>query len=97
MAHPFRSPDAFKASLDRMGRGDDMVYVPAQGLRELFQARDLDFDADTAAAWGIDLDTMAEMEISGGRVAVPLSNFTAYLSGTDTEAWVRENATREPR
>lgn len=91
-----RSPDAFKAALDRAGRGDDMIYLPAQGLREFFQARDVPFDAETADAWGIDRSTMAQMEISGGRVAVPMSNFAAYLAGTDAEAWVRENATMDP-
>lgn len=91
-----RSPEAFKAALDRAGRGDDLVFVPAQGLREFFQARDLDFDAEMAEAWGVDLDTLAQMELSGGRVAVPMSNFAAHLAGTDAEAWVRENATLDP-
>lgn len=91
-----RSPEAFKAALDRAGRGDDLLFVPAQGLREFFQARDTDFDAEMAEAWGIDLSTFAEMEISGGRVGVPVSNFAAYLAGTDAEAWVRENATLDP-
>ncbi|WP_323008533.1 hypothetical protein [Paracoccus sp. (in: a-proteobacteria)] len=90
-----RSPESFKAALDRAGAGDQMIYVPAQGLRELFQARDVAFDDAMAEQWGVDLDTFAEMEISGGRVAIPLSNFAAYLSGTDAEAWVRENATMD--
>lgn len=91
-----RSPEAFKEALDRAGRGDDLVYVPAAGLREFFQARDTEFDAEMAEAWGIDLNTFGEMEISGGRVGVPMSNFAAYLAGTDAEAWVRENATLDP-
>jgi len=91
-----RSPAKFKEALDAQGAGDQFVYVPAQGLREFFQARDLDFDADMAAAWGVDMDTMAEMELSGGKVAVPVSNFAAYISGTDAESWVRENATIAP-
>lgn len=90
-----RSPETFKAALDRAGAGDQMIYVPAQGLREFFQARDLAFDDAMAEQWGVDLDTFAEMEISGGRVAILLSNFAAYLSGTDAEAWVRENATMD--
>ncbi|WGR61452.1 hypothetical protein E3U26_12415 [Paracoccus ferrooxidans] len=90
-----RSPESFKAALDRAGAGDQMIYVPAQGLREFFQARDVAFDGAMAEQWGVDLDTFAEMEISGGRVAIPLSNFAAYLSGTDAEAWVRENATMD--
>lgn len=90
-----RSPESFKAALDRAGAGDQMIYVPAQGLREFFQARDVAFDDAMAEQWGVDLDTFAEMEISGGRVAIPLSNFAAYLSGTDAEAWVRENATMD--
>lgn len=91
-----RSPEAFKAALDRAGRGDDLVYLPAQGLREFFQARDVDFDVATAEAWGIDMNTMAQMEISGGRVGLPMSNFAAYVAGTDAETWVRENATMDP-
>lgn len=91
-----RSPDAFKAALAKAGRDQNLVYVPAQGLREYFQARDLDFDRSMAEAWGIDFDTLSEMEMSGGRVAVPMSNFAAYLAGTDAEAWVRDNATLDP-
>ncbi|QRZ14738.1 hypothetical protein JWJ88_17385 [Paracoccus methylovorus] len=91
-----RSPDAFKAALDHQGVGDQMIYVPAQGLREFFQARDLTMDDQIAQEWGIDPSTFAEMEISGGRVAIPLSNFAAYLSGSEAEAWVRENATMDP-
>ncbi|MTH65078.1 hypothetical protein [Paracoccus shanxieyensis] len=88
-----RSPEAFKAALDRSGAGDQLLYVPAQGLREFFQARDLTLDAEASAQWGIDPETFAEMEISGGRVAIPVSNFAAYLSGTDAETWIRENVT----
>lgn len=91
-----RSPERFKAALDAAGMGDQMVYVPAQGLREFFQARDVPLDAATAEAWGFDLDSFAEMEIAGGQVAVPLSNFSANLVGTDAESWVRENATMDP-
>lgn len=91
-----RSPERFKAALDAAGMGDQMVYVPAQGLREFFQARDMPLDAATAEAWGFDLDSFSEMEISGGQVAVPLSNFSANLVGTEAEAWVRENATIDP-
>lgn len=91
-----RSPETFKAALDQAGQGDNVVYVPAAGLREFFQARDITFDAETAEAWGIDVNTMAQMEISGGRVAVPMSNFATYVAGTDAEAWVRENATMDP-
>lgn len=91
-----RAPDQFKAALDQAGRGDDLVYLPAQGLREFFQAKDVDFSAEVAEMWGIDLNTMAQMELSGGRVGVPISNFAAYVAGTDAEAWVRENATLDP-
>lgn len=91
-----RAPERFKAMLDATGAGDQVIYVPAQGLREFFQARDLAFEAETAQQWGIDPDTFAEMQITGGRVAVPVSNFATWLAGTDAEAWVRENATMGP-
>ena len=90
-----RSPERFKEMLDKSGGGEQLVYVPAQGLRELFQSKDVPFE-DMADAWGIDPATMAEMELTGGRVAVPMSNFAAYIAGTDAEAWVRENATMGP-
>lgn len=90
-----RSPERFKEMLDKSGGGEQLVYVPAQGLRELFQSKDVPFE-DMADVWGIDPATMAEMELTGGRVAVPMSNFAAYIAGTDAEAWVRENATMGP-
>lgn len=90
-----RSPERFKEMLDKSGGGEQLVYVPAQGLRELFQSKNVPFE-DMADAWGIDPATMAEMELTGGRVAVPMSNFAAYIAGTDAEAWVRENATMGP-
>ncbi|WP_278500130.1 LysR family transcriptional regulator, partial [Paraburkholderia fungorum] len=44
----------------------------------------------------IDPATFAEMEMSGGRVAIPVSSFATHIAGTDMEAWVRENATIDP-
>ena len=49
-----RSPDKFAEALDAQGESD--FYVPAEDLREYFQAKDVQFDDETLTAWGIDPD-----------------------------------------
>lgn len=90
-----RDPEAFKAALDSAGVGDQSIYLPAAELREFFQAKDTAFSPED---WGIDPQTFAEMEITGGRVAMPMSDFAAKIAGVDPdfEGWVRENASMDP-
>lgn len=91
-----RSPEDFKRAIEASGAGDQMIYVPAVGLNEYFQTAGLPLDDATLQSLNIDPATFAEMEMSGGRVAIPVSSFAAHIAGTDMEAWVRENATIDP-
>lgn len=91
-----RSPEDFKRAIEASGAGDQMIYVPAVGLSEYFQTAGLLLDDDTLQSLDIDPATFAEMEMSGGRVAIPVSSFATHIAGTDMEVWVRENATIDP-
>lgn len=91
-----RSPEDFKRAIEASGAGDQMIYVPAVGLNEYFQTAGLPLDDDTLQSLDIDPATFAEMEMSGGRVAIPVSSFATHIAGTEMEAWVRENATIDP-
>jgi len=87
-----RAPDRFLDFANQTGAGQQLLYVPADGLREYAQARDMT-DEDLEA-WGVDLESLDQMAPSGGVVSVPISNYAAMISGTDDAAWFRENATR---
>lgn len=87
-----RAPDRFLDFANQTGAGQQLLYVPADGLREYAQARDLT-DEDLEA-WGVDVESLDQLAPSGGVVSVPMSNYAAMISGTDDAAWFRENATR---
>ena len=91
-----RAPDKFKEALDAQGLGDKAVYVPADALREYFQAKDMALDDATATAWGIDPIAFEEAAQSGNDVAIPMSNYATYIAGTDAAQWFAENATSDP-
>ena len=91
-----RAPEKFKALLDAQGLGDKAVYVPADALREYFQAKDMALDDATATAWGIDPIAFEEAAQSGNDVAIPMSNYATYIAGTDAAQWFAENATSDP-
>lgn len=91
-----RAPEKFREALEAQGLGDKTIHVPADALREYFQAKDVAFDEDTMRAWGIDPVTFEEAAQSGNDVAVPMSNYATYIAGTDAAAWFAENATTDP-
>ena len=91
-----RAPEKFREALEAQGLGDKTIHVPADALREYFQAKDVAFDEDTMRAWGIDPVTFEEAAQSGNAVAVPMSNYATYIAGTDAAAWFAENATTDP-
>ena len=86
-----RAPEKFKALLDAQGGADIEVFVPADALREYFQAKDLSIE--TMQQWGIDPATFEEAAQSGNDVAIPMSNYATYIAGTDAAPWFAENAT----
>jgi hypothetical protein len=91
-----RSPEAFKSLLDAQGLGDQEIFVPADALREYFQAKDIAIDEETMRAWGIDPMTFDEAAQNGNDVGIPMSNFATYIAGTEDAAWFKENATSDP-
>lgn len=91
-----RAPDKFMAALEAQGLGDKAVYVPADALKEYFQANDAALDAETMRAWGIDPLTFEEAAQSGNDVAIPMANYATHIAGTDAAAWIAENATSDP-
>ena len=91
-----RSPDKFKEALDSAGLGDKSLYVPADKLREYFQAKDVALDREMLEAFGIAPDDFAEMAAAGADVAIPLSVYAARISGTDDAQWFALNSTSSP-
>lgn len=88
-----RSPERFEDALEAQGLGE--FHVPADGLREYFQAKDT-FDDETLEAFGIDPDEFRVAEAAGGTVSVSKAAYAARISGTDDAAWFRDNATSDP-
>lgn len=86
-----RSPEDFRAALQAQGADDASIFVPADGLREFFQAKDLQFDEAMMHEYGIEPDTFAEAEASGRDIAVPMSVYAGLISGTEDAAWFAEN------
>lgn len=91
-----RSPDKFLDFLRSSNLEDDSFHVPADGLREYFQAKDLPLENETLRAWGIDPDDFAEKAASGGDVAIPVAHYATHISGTEDAVWFRDNAALDP-
>lgn len=87
-----RAPDKFAEAIAAQGEAD--FYVPADDLREYFQAKDVP-DDEMLAAWGIDPEEFAAAESTGGDVTVSRSTYAARISGGEDAAWFRDNATRD--
>jgi hypothetical protein len=91
-----RALEKFREALEAQGLGDKTIHVPADALREYFQAKDAAFDEDTMRAWGIDPVAFDEAVQSGNDVAVPMASYATHIAGTDAAAWFAENATTDP-
>lgn len=89
-----RAPDQFRQGLEAQGYDQQSLYVPAQAVREYFQADGRDLS--DLAGWGIDPVQMDEALLSGGDVSVPLSSYAADLAGTPDADWLKLNATLDP-
>lgn len=81
-----RSPEKMADLLDRVMDGKSL-YVPADDLNELFQAKDFG-----PADWGIDPATFEETLAAGGDIAVPVATYASKITGTDNADWFKENA-----
>jgi hypothetical protein len=88
-----RSPERFQQALEAAGVDGQPLYVPAEGLQEYFQAKDITLDDETLRAWGIEPDDYAEKLASGGDITVPVSTYATRIQGTEDAAWFRDNAT----
>lgn len=91
-----RAPAKFQEALEAAGMQDQDLYVSAEGMREYFQAKDVELDDETLRAWGIEPADFNEKLASGGDVAVPASSYAAQISGTDDAIWLRDNAVFSP-
>ena len=89
-----RAPDKFAEVLAQADVSE--VYIPTEGLRELFQAKDVPLDDETLAAWGINPSDFEQQSQVDGMVAVPTSAYSAKISGTDDAQWFKDNATLDP-
>lgn len=90
-----RSPEKFQEAMDA-ALGDQSLYVPADKLREYYQAKDISLDADALEGLGISADDFAEMVATGADVAIPMSVYAAKISGTEDAAWFAKNSTTDP-
>jgi len=81
-----RSPEKMADLLDRVMDGKSL-YVPADDLNELFQAKEFG-----PADWGIDPATFEEMLASGGDVAIPAATYASKITGTENADWFKQNA-----
>jgi|GEM_PF-3749598 len=91
-----RSVDRFLSALEAAGVDEQSMYVSAEGLQEYFQAKDVELDAETLRAWGIEPLDYQEKLASGGDVTIPASNYAARISGTEDAEWFRGNAVFSP-
>lgn len=87
-----RAPEKFREVMDNVLNGQ-FVYVPADDLVTLFQAKDTGFDP---TEWGIDPLEFEEMTAAGGNVAIPMSVYASQISGTPDAEWFKQNATTSP-
>lgn len=90
-----RDPEAFLDAMNAAGGDQAQMFVPADGVRELFQSNDIDLEQGLAA-WGVSAQDFEAAELSGGDVAISAANYTARISGTEQAQWVRENAVFDP-
>lgn len=81
-----RSPEKMADFLDKVMDGQSL-YVPADDLNQLFQAKDFG-----PADWGIDPATFEESLAAGGDIAVPVATYASKITGTDNAEWFKENA-----
>lgn len=81
-----RSPEKMADFLDKVMDGKSL-YVPADDLNQLFQAKDFG-----PADWGIDPATFEETLAAGGDIAVPVATYASKITGTDNADWFKENA-----
>ncbi|WP_456389750.1 hypothetical protein, partial [Profundibacter sp.] len=89
-----RSPEKFQEALE--AQGDETFYIPAAGLRELFQAKDITNESEILGDLGIDPVLFEEQVSSGQDVAISAAVYAAQISGTDDASWFAENAVRNP-
>ncbi|MGK7652417.1 hypothetical protein ACSQ76_08380 [Roseovarius sp. B08] len=87
-----RSPDHFQSALEAQGAGMANLYVPADAMREYFQAKDTPLD-EALSEWGVDRSAFEDAEVTGGDVAIPMSVYATRISGTDDAPFMAENAT----
>lgn len=88
-----RAPDKFRELLERFE--GQSLYVPADDMVTLFQAKDMDFEAG-AAAYGLSREDFEEMLASGGDVAIPQAVYAERISGTEDAEWFHSHATMDP-
>ena len=83
-----RSPDAFRAMLDRLTEGmvHDRLYIPADAVRAYQQSEGFEDNE----FWRSHEDEIREAETTGGDFVLPISEAITHLS--DSGAW---NALRE--
>lgn len=91
-----RSPEAFSDFLASVGLDETELFVSAEGVQEYFQAKDMVFDEEMMRAWGVDPEDFAQKLVSGGDIAVPVSEYASNISGSVDAEWLKQNATTSP-
>lgn len=64
------------------------VFVPAEGVAEYFQSKNMTFNP---ADWGIDAGAYDAAVVSGGKVAVPAAAYASAITGTPEADWFHDN------
>lgn len=85
-----RDPGAFRSLMDRLTGGARNIYISAEAIRSLNQ----DYSEDPF--WGDYKDEIGRALASGGDVAIPLSDVTARLAGTDQWNAIRSDVRANP-
>ncbi len=85
-----RSQEKFREALEAQGVDAETLYVPADELRELYQGE------VPYTELGVDPNTFRAMEMSGGKIGVPMSSYAAHIANTDAAEWFAQNATLTP-
>lgn len=87
------APAKFEEYLVSLGLDDQQIFVPAEGVRVLFQEQGIPITEETLAEWGIDGGQLEAAMLTGGNVSISMSTYASKIAGTNQAEWVHENGT----
>ena len=90
-----RDPAKFQEAIEAAGI-DGSLFIPADKFTEYFQSNNIDINDFLLEFPGIDIESIRSAQESGGDIQIPVSSYTAYIAGTDFDAFFQENSRLNP-